>query len=242
MAIAGEYLDALAIAAERFPGPRVIPWPSPGMPGGFVSFGDFAEWQQAILGFRLPAGVPCYMADLFDRALKLYLAAWLDFDLTTAGDLAAFGALEHSLRDCYLGYFRKQHTKKIVARAKNENRSPRVDENFRPEKVPLAALLQHMYKCDGLTEEQLSCVQRYGGSILGLLNGEANPSLTEVRNVMAHGNPFGSGYRSGLLELVRDLIEYAYRENIRDARSTSHEGILPEFLYESDDPESAQIC
>lgn len=42
-----------------------------------------------------------------------------------------------------------------------------------------------------------------------LLTDEADPNLAEMRNVRAHGNPYGSGYQSGLLELVRDLIEYA---------------------------------
>jgi hypothetical protein len=70
------------------------------------------------------------MVDLFDRALKLYLAAWLDFDLVTAGEMAALAALEHSLRDCYLGDFRDRHNKKVVARAKNEKRLPKLEENF----------------------------------------------------------------------------------------------------------------
>ena len=192
------------------------------MPGSFVSFDNFAEWQRVILGFQVAAGVPRNMADLFDRALKLYLVAWLDFDLVTAGELAAFGALEHSLRDCYLGDFRERHTKKVLARAKCEKRSPRLDENFRPETVPLASLLRHMYQRDGLTDNRLPCVRKYGGSILRLLNDEADPSLADMRNVRAHGNPFGGGYRSGLLEVVRDLIEYAYRNAIGEpARRTA---------------------
>jgi hypothetical protein len=38
--------------------------------------------------------------------------------------MAALGALEHSLRGCYLGYFRERHTEKVVARAKAEKRVP----------------------------------------------------------------------------------------------------------------------
>ena len=214
MTILNEFLTALERAAEVAPGGRTIPWPSPGTPGGFVSFANFAEWQRVILGFRLSAGVPRNMADLFDRALKLYLVAWLDFDFVTAGELAALGALEHSLRDCYLGDFRERHTKKVVARAKNEKRQPKLEENFRPERILLTDLLRHMYQRDRLTDEQLPCVRKYGGGVLRLLDGEANPSLADMRNVRAHGNPFGSGYQSGLLEVARDLIEYAYRDAI----------------------------
>lgn len=212
-----EFLDALARAAESLPSERTIPWPLPGMPGGSVTFANFAEWQQVILGFRLAAGVPRNTADLFDRALKLYLVAWLDFDLVAAGEMAALAALEHSLRDCYLGHFRDEHLKKVVARAKSERRDPTLKENFRPETVPLAKFLSHMHTQDGLTDEQLPCVRKYGGSIVKLLTGEAKPGLAETRNVRMHGNPFGSGHRSGLLELVRDLIEYAYRDLIRAA-------------------------
>src|ERR1051326_7620046 len=209
MTISPDFLDALALAAEKTPGSRTIPWPSPGMVGGFVQFANFAEWRRVILGFRLPAGVPANMGDLFDRALKLYLVAWLDFDLVTAGDMAALAALEHSLRDCYLGYFREQHIKKVVGKAASEKRSPTLAENFRPERVLLADLLRHMHKRDGLTDDQLPCVRKYGGSVVRLLTGEADPSLAAMRNDRMHGNPFGSGYRSGLLESVHDLIEYA---------------------------------
>src|ERR1700720_145484 len=83
MTIAPDFLTALAFAAEKIPGSRTLPWPSPKLLGGFVTFADFAEWQQVILGFRLSDGAPLNMVDLFDRALKLYLAAWLDFDLAS---------------------------------------------------------------------------------------------------------------------------------------------------------------
>jgi len=42
------------------------------------------------------------------------------------------------------------------------------------------------------------------------------PSLADRRNGMAHGDPFGEsgagGPCAGLLELLRDLIDYAYRD------------------------------
>lgn len=221
MTIAPDFLTALAFAAEKIPGSRTLPWPSPKLLGGLVTFADFAEWQQVILSFRLSTGVPLNMVGLFDRALKLYLAAWLDFDLVTAGEMAALATLEHSLRDCYLSDFRDRHNKKVVARAKSEKRSPKLEENFRPESIRLDALLKHMYQRDGLTDDQLPCVRKYGGSIMRLLTDEADPKLAEMRNVRMHGNPFGSGYQSGLLEVVRDLIEYAYRDRIHAARGSA---------------------
>ena len=155
MTITPEFLDALAHAAENS-GPRQIPWPQPGMPGGIVSFANFAVWQRIILGFRLPDGVPGDMVALFDRALKLHLVAWLDFDLITSGEMAALAALEHSLRDCYLGHFREEHNKAVVAKAAKAKRSPTLKENFRPESVSLAALLRHMHEHDGLKKRSAS--------------------------------------------------------------------------------------
>ncbi len=227
MTITSEFLAALARAAEGAPGERTIPWPSPGLPGGFVTFANFAEWQEVVLGLRLSVGVPRNMTDLFDRALKLYLAAWLDFDLVVAGEMAALAALELSLRDCYLGYFRERHTEKVRARAKSEKREPKLSENFRAERVGLADLLRHMPERDGLTNDQLPCVRKYGGDIMSRLTGEADPTLGETRNARAHGNPFASGYQSGLLEVVRDLIEYAYRGRIGDAAARASGKKLP---------------
>lgn len=226
MTITSEFLAALSRAAQISPGERTIPWPSPGLPDGFVKFANFAEWQRIILGFRLAPRVPVNMANLFDRALKLYLAAWLDFDLVTAGEMAALAALEHSLRDCYLGHFRDQHTKKVIARAASRRRQSMLKENFRSETVPFAALLQHMHEHDGLTDGQLPCVRKYGGSIMRLLTGEADPSLAEMRNSRMHGSSFGSGYTSGLLELAHDLIEYAYRDRIRETAM-----YIPNLIY-----------
>jgi hypothetical protein len=50
--------------------------------------------------------------------------------------------------------------------------------------------------------------------VVGLLTGEITPSLAEIRNEMAHGLPFDGFPRAGLLELVRDLIDYAYRGRV----------------------------
>lgn len=219
MTITSNFLAALTAAAAECPGSRTLLWPTPRQPGGVVTFADYAEWQAAVLAFRLSAGVPLDMVNLFDRALKLYLAAWLDFDLVTAAELAAFAALEHSLRDCYLGFFREQHATKAVARARNAGL--KIGKNFRPEGIPLAMLLKHMHQRDGLTDDQLTCVRKYGGSVMRLLTDEPDPGLADMRNIRAHGGPLGSGYQSGLLDLVRDLIEYAYRARIQATKGST---------------------
>jgi len=70
---------------------------------------------------------------------------------------------------------------------------------------------------DSLTDAKVPMLQRCGaGSVVGFLTGELHPTLAERRNGLAHGDPFGmsgaGSYCAGLFELVRDLIDYAYRD------------------------------
>jgi hypothetical protein len=67
---------------------------------------------------------------------------------------------------------------------------------------------------DGLTEDKIPMNRRSGGSVIPLLNGDRKPSLADIRNKQAHGDPFDGLPWSGLLELVSDLIEYAYRDMV----------------------------
>ncbi len=73
---------------------------------------------------------------------------------------------------------------------------------------------------DGLTDDKLPMVQSYGGSVIGFVSGDSEPSLAERRNTMAHGDPFDGFPVGGLLELVRDLIAYSYRDMIQ-SRTTA---------------------
>ena len=52
---------------------------------------------------------------------------------------------------------------------------------------------------------------------IGQLTGETSPTLAERRNTLAHGDPFEGLPTSGLLELLRDLINFAYRDYIAEA-------------------------
>lgn len=60
--------------------------------------------------------------------------------------------------------------------------------------------------------------------MVGFLTGR-KPRLADVRNDLAHGFPFDGIPTAGLFELVRDLIEYAYRNMIAEALSLFPEGI-----------------
>lgn len=58
---------------------------------------------------------------------------------------------------------------------------------------------------------------RRGGRAAGQVSGDASPTLAKLRNTMAHGDPFEGTPIGGILELVRDLINYAYRSYIAEA-------------------------
>jgi hypothetical protein len=188
------HLDAVGLKADRASDPLVIPWPMPGNLGGFLSFATFAEWQRFVLRFDLHPAIPQIVSAKFGRAHKLHLLAWVDLDLIKAGELVALTALELALRDRY--------GEKV--RDKRGN-------------IGFPRLLQYMVRHDDLTDDQVLMIQRCGGgSVVPRLTGQVKPSLADIRNGLAHGDPFDGWPQAGLVELVRDLIEYAYRNMIDD--------------------------
>lgn len=189
MALSNDFLDAVALAATRCSGPRVVPWPIPGNPAGLVSFADFAEWRAFLLDLSLRNTIPEIVRAKFERAQKLHILAWIDFDLIKAGELVALTALELGLADRY----------GPKARTKYGN-------------ATFAHLLRYMPEHDGLTDDKMPMIRRCGGTIIDLVAGKTPHTLADIRNDAAHGFPFDGFPWTGLLELVRDLIEYAYRD------------------------------
>jgi hypothetical protein len=183
------FLDAVALAADQSPGPLVVPWPAPGNPGGFVSFANFAEWRAFVMNLGLCGTIPEIVAAKFERARKLHILAWIDFELIKAGELVALTALELALMDRY---------------------GPRAKAKYG--NMAFGHLLRCMPEHDDLTDDKVPMIRRCGGTVVDLLNGKRKPSLADIRNDSAHGYPFDGFPWAGLLELVRDLIEYAYRD------------------------------
>jgi len=211
------FLDVGILAGTRRDTPLVLPWPTQGKPGGFLSFSSPTEWQIFLSSFSLPLGIPEIVAAKFRRAQMLYFLAWHYFDVIKAGELAALVALELALNDRYgrearakAGNKRKKKGKvKLKCKAKGSD-----------DYVPFADLLKQLLE-DGLKDDKIPVVLRSGGSVIGLLDGTREPSLSEMRNSLAHGDPFDGLPWAGLLELVRDLIQFAYRDMIQHAPEPS---------------------
>lgn len=210
------HLDITSFNLDRHDAPFVMPWPQPGNPGAILTFRRFSEWQAFIAARGLHPAIPHIVAGKFHRAQRLYLLAWMDVGLVKAGELVALTALESALKDRYGAFFRQRH-------AQSGNKRKR-------EQAPsLHELLEHLVDGDGLTDAQIPFVQRYGGSIMPVLRkhhatdrdsshaSASGPTLVGIRNSLAHGDPFDGLPWSGLLELVRDLIEYAYRSYLQES-------------------------
>lgn len=191
----------LSIDASHWPereAPLVVPWTEPGNPAHFHQFSHADAWLVFVASFNLDASTPQTVALKYQRAQKLYAFAWLDYDLIKAGELVVLSALERALKECYGG---------------------------KSKKSGLAAWVEHMVEQDGLTDQVLPIAQRCNQSIVRHLYetdvaikerkkiGAPEPmTLARIRNSLAHGDPFDGLIWPGLLEMVRDLIEYAYRK------------------------------
>lgn len=190
MRLSSDFLDRVETAMGRIPGPLTVPWPMPGRPDAFPTFEIFGDWRTFALQFGLRDGLPLVVSSKFDRAHKLLLLAWLDADLLKAAELTAFTAPELALRDR-----NGPQTKKAYGNMK------------------FGHLLRYLPEHDGLTDDKVPMNRRCrGGTVVGLLAGEPKPDLADIRNDLAHGYPFEGGPRSGDFELIRDLIEYTYRD------------------------------
>jgi hypothetical protein len=190
--------------------PLVIYWPRPGSPAARLTFSKLTEWREFIEMFDLNPLVPMIILDKYRRAQNLYWLGWIDYDCIKAGELASLVALELALLDRYGG--------------KDQAKRPR--KGGPPH---LNALLEYMVEQDGLANQHLSIFRKNGGNVIANLyeTKEAwqarkgnfdSPSMTlaERRNRAAHGDPFDTIPSAGLIELVRDLIEYAYRNFIKE--------------------------
>jgi hypothetical protein len=184
--------DRTHIALTDRDEPVLLAWPTPGNPGGFVRFEKATDWRGFVEDLGIDTRIPDIVRAKFARAQTLYMLGWVDFSVVKAGELAALIALELAVMDRYGGRISKG-------------------------KRSFAALLKYMVDSDGLTDAQIPMVMRCGGTVVGQLTGETRPTLAERRNTLAHGDPFEGLPTGGLLELVRDLINFAYREYIAEA-------------------------
>lgn len=192
--------------------PLVLYWPAKNTPLTQLQFDTIEDWRGFIHAMSLNRLVPDVVRHKFQRALKLYYLAWIDGDLIKAGELVALTALELALNDRYGRQVPGKSRKKVKA-----GQAPGIADA--PPQRSFAALLKYMVDGDSLTDADIPMIVRCGGTAVGKLIGTTKPTLADRRNALAHGDPFDGLPTSGLIELVRDLIEFAYRDYIQEAQA-----------------------
>lgn len=194
--------------------PLVLVWPAPGNPAAFYEFGTPDEWRAFVATLSLDPRIPDIVRLKFERAQKLLLLGWIDADLLKGAELVALTTLELALKDRFGHVVPHLPAKKIAPFSPEGMLAPPIRYSFK-------ALLKHLVDGEGLTDAQIPMIARCGGTAIGQLNGKTKPTLDERRNVMAHGDPFDGMPTSGLIELVRDLIMFAYRNYLAQSPCTS---------------------
>lgn len=190
--------------------PLLLIWPAPGNPAMTMYFENPEDWRHFVASLSLDPRIPDIVRVKFERAQKLFLLGWLDQDLIKGAELVALTALELALKDRYGAAISPIKAKKVDPSSPDAMMAP-------PRRYSFKALLKHMVDGDGLTDAQIPMIARCGGTAIGQLTGETKPTLEERRNAAAHGDPFGGLPTSGLVELVRDLIMFAYRSYLVEA-------------------------
>ena len=196
--------------------PLQLIWPVAGNPVAMLSFETPQQWRAFVAEMALDPAIPDPTRLKFERALKLFLLGWLDADLMKGAELIALTALELALKDQYGRAVPPISARKVKPGSADPMMANSPRHSFK-------ALLRHMVEKDRLTDDLIPMIVRCGGKATGQLIGEVHPTLDERRNAMAHGDPFDGMPTSGLVELVRDLITYAYRGHLADKALASGE-------------------
>ncbi|MGZ0018403.1 hypothetical protein [Nitrosomonas sp. wSCUT-2] len=205
-------LDLLNIAETR-EYPLCIYWASAGCPSELHVFHHYSDWNRFISGIPLNNKIPSVIAAKYGRAQALYLMGWIRDDVIKAGELAAFAALELALRDRYWCEFKEKKVE-LKENAPEYMKGKRINSFFLPG-------LRFMVEYDGLRDEVLPVYNKSKGVVIANLfsddkeqNGaKRSDTLVSFRNSLAHGDPFDGLPIGSLLEIIRDLIEYMYRNH-----------------------------
>ncbi|WP_235578748.1 hypothetical protein [Rhodanobacter sp. Root627] len=153
----------------------------------------------------------------FSLAQKLYAYGWFEYGFIKSGELAAVVALELALLDRY-------GSQVTGAQAKKRKKDP-AQATTKPRAPMFYDLLRYMVDSEGLTDSALPSARIYGSPVVSRLYESDKEretrkgtligppiTLVGIRNGLAHGDPYDGMPWGGLLELVRDLIEFAYRD------------------------------
>jgi len=212
---AGDQDDRLAAIAAWMadvPGSFCMPWPGAQGPATLRQFTSVKEWRLALSALDLDptCAAPGGVRTKYRRAQKLYLLAWIDGDVVLAGEMAAFTALELSLND--------QFGPRVAALSTKPPKKAKVSATGQIKTPSLADLLDYLVVHAGIADADFPTALSAGGTVVDRLRKvskegpqASRPTFSEMRNRLAHGDPFEGLPLGGLLHVVRDLIHFIYR-------------------------------
>jgi hypothetical protein len=167
-----------------------------------MQFSDIKGWRDYLLTLQInDTRVPGIHSNAYHDALKALLLAWVEPATIKPVELQALRSLEGALRGVYF----QPMFEKMLAQAPKSKLA-----KFRP---GLGQFLEFMREHDDLPDALHSKSGRGPGS-----------ALDTIRNRLAHGDPFNNLPWGGLLESVRDVVIYAYRNHPASGMSPSQTG------------------
>jgi hypothetical protein len=177
-------LSDFSLPITRESNPLLLPGPVPGNPVAMRQFTNIEQWRQYVLGLQLQGKPLQAIRSNYERMLRVLFLAWLDVSVVKLAELAALASLEVAI-------------------------GRRYDKKFRGLETALKYLIEEI----GVTDADLRTFRESGGSVVSnLLRKPQNggSALSEIRNRLAHGDPFEVTPWSGLFEVVRDLLDFMY--------------------------------
>lgn len=179
-----ELLSDFSFPIVRASDPLVLVGPVPGNPAAVLQFTNIEQWRQRVLSLRLSGTPPDAIQRNYERMLRVLFLAWLDASVIKLAELAALASLEVAIKQRYQLKFRG-----------------------------LEPALEHLVDKVGVRDADLRSVRECGGTVVSRLLLKSPPdgtALSEIRNRLAHGDPFETMPWGGLFEVVRDLVDFMY--------------------------------
>jgi hypothetical protein len=177
-------LSDLSFPIVRGSDPLVLVGPVPGNPAAVLQFTNIEQWRQRVLTLRLLGNSSATIRRNYEHMLRVLFLVWFDGSIIKLAELAALASLEAAIK-----------------------------QRYELKLNGLEASLEHLVNKIGVRDADLRVIRECGGTVVSRLLRKSPPdgaSLSEIRNRLAHGDPFETMPWGGLFEIVRDLIDFMY--------------------------------
>jgi hypothetical protein len=217
----GLLLSNFSIPLFRDANPLQIISPKRGNPTAIFQFTNIEDWRQYVRGLRPRSDIPEIFRRKHDHVLQILFLAWLDSTVIKLAELGALATLEAIIK----GRYPKQKFKGLAHALEYLVKCAGVTDEALPIYQETGVhVVQNILgsikacqdkdckvqaaKVSGKNLKQ--CLKKLKGDDCKGKYVGSDPGLSEIRNRLAHGDPFESMPWAGLFEVVRDLIDFMY--------------------------------